>query len=183
MTIKLPQPPPDGERILRERGRLRAGTSSTGDGVFATRPHRVYAVGRDALLGDQLLEAAQPTAWRYLLVNGEAALSAAELLQSDDGSLTFAETNSGPFVQSTADVLAAAERLDDVEREDFELRLLRVPSVYLVALWLYSDTSSLVLPLSPAPGGLEVGHPYSPDEVLAALKPLAQTQADFDAGA
>jgi hypothetical protein len=132
-------------------------------------------------LRNELLEAAKPIAWRYLLVNEDTALSAAELIEREDGTLTFAEMNTGPFVQATADIVAAAERLDEVSRGDFELRLLRVPSVYLVALWLRGNDADLLLPLPPAPDGLDAGHVYSPTEILVILRPQAQSRADFDA--
>lgn len=185
MSITLPQSPAGADALLREHnfgvsaGKKMA-SASVGSDLSITRPHRVYSVARDAIVGGELLSAAQPIAWRYVLVNSDSALAAAELIEDAGGGLSFSDINYGPFVQATADVLIAAEKLDDVQRGEFELRLLRIPSVYLVAVWLHGDGTDLLLPLAPAPVGLEAGRVYGPQEVLEAIKSRAETAAALD---
>lgn len=187
MPIHLPLPPAPGRELLAKhgfgtvsRGRFAAAADSTPQSV--TRPHRVYTIGRDALLRDELLSAARPVAWRYLLVTQDAAISAAELNVTGDGELVFSEVNEGPFVQATIETLSAAEALDEVQRGDFELRLLKIPAVYVVALWLHSDTSDLIVPMTPVPAGVSSGHVYSPTDLLEALRPLALRSPNEERG-
>jgi hypothetical protein len=177
MGIRNPQPPAGGDDLVSRRldlgrggQRLRVASEATGESALQiAQPHRVYVVPGEALERGQLLDAAEPVAWRYLLVDTENAFAAAEVQQRGDGPLVFSEMNEGPFVQSTADVLLRAERLDDVQRGDFELRLLKIPSRYLVALWLHAETADLILPLSPAPSSLEAGRAYTSGELANAL--------------
>ncbi len=178
MPIHLPPPPTPGRELLSQhgfgttsRGRFSAAADSTPQ--YVTQPHRVYTIGREAILRDVLLSTAVPVAWRYLLVTQEAAVSAAELSDKGDGGLAFSEVNDGPFVQATIEALTTAEALDEVQRGDFELRLLKIPAVYVVALWLHSETDDLIIPMAPAPRGVTAGRAYSADDLLQALRPLA----------
>jgi hypothetical protein len=76
-------------------------------------------------------------------------------------------------VTSTAAVIDELERLPEVTADDFELRLLKVPALHVVAAWLAGD-QRLAVPLAPAPGFLESGRPYSEPDFAEALRGPAQ---------
>lgn len=163
MAIHNPKAPQGGPEVIAELDSER-----TRREVQVAQPHRVYVVREDALKNGEWLAAAEPSTWRYLLIEKDAGFAAVELIERN-GALTFAAMEEGPFVQSTIDVLVRAERLDDVRRGDFELRLLKIPSRYLVALWLHSDARDLLLPLPPAPSGVEAARACTPDELINRL--------------
>ena len=55
----------------------------------------------------------------------------------------------------TATAIAAAQALPQVGLGSFELRLLRIPALYVMALWLHTPAAigELLLPLAPTPIG------------------------------
>lgn len=134
-------------------------------------PHPVYVLEHGRIRQGGHLDRARLTAWRYLLFVEEEAVAAAELALTDDGP-EFGGLNTGPFVQATIDALLFAETLDEVGEADFELRLLRSPSLLFTALWLHGPRD-LLIPLRRRPRilpNLVPGRAYSPGQVLDQLR-------------
>jgi len=146
----------------------------------------VYSVPLDALAQGKLLAAARQTGWRYLLVKDNAAVAEAELPVARRGAKAAASRASsltltqGPFAGATVDALHAAERLSQVARADYELRLLNVPAVYLVALWLHRADDDILIPMGNPPAGLKRNEPYREAAVIAALREPAGRTMRFD---
>jgi len=141
----------------------------------------------DALAQGKLLEAARQTSWRYLLIQDNAAVAEAELSVGRRGakgaagrSLEFVGLTHGPFAAATIDALDAAERLPQVASDDYELRLLKIPAVYLVALWLHGTREDILIPMGNAPGSLKSNQPYTESAVIAALRGPAEQAKRFD---
>jgi hypothetical protein len=124
-----------------------------------------------------LLAAAKQTGWRYLLVQNDEVVAEAELAGARSGAkgakgtthkgLEFAGLTHGPFTGATVDGLHAAERLPQIAKADYELRLLKVPAVYLVALWLHGGAGDILIPMGNPPGGLKKNGP-TPKRVSSA---------------
>lgn len=149
--------------------------------------HPVYFVPLDALTEGKLLKAAKQTSWRYLLVKGSAAIAEVELSSRSrhtkggrSHSLDFLRFTRGPFASATVDALHAAERLPQIARADYELRLLNIPAVYLVALWLHSAKDDILIPMGDPPAGLKRNEPYNEPAVIAALRDGAGRARRFD---
>ena len=62
---------------------------------------------------------------------------------------------------------------------DYELRLLKVPAVYLVALWLHRGGEDILIPMGDPPGSLKANRPYSEADVIAALRDIAIRNKQF----
>jgi hypothetical protein len=153
--------------------------------------HPVYFVPLNALAQGKLLDAATQTAWRYLLVQDNAAVAEAELSVPRRGAKTaktaktarpveFASLTHGPFAAATVDALSAAEQLPQVERDDYEMRLIKIPAVYFVALWLHGAKQDILVPMGDPPGGLERNKPYSEAQIIEALRGSAEQALRFD---
>lgn len=193
MPLRLPPPPPDGLEIIRAAlegllstpsptaRALSVGTEEdAGSGLATAAPHLVYFVGLDDMAQGRILSAARPTSWRYILLDGDRAHAAAELAINDDGEVEgFSHVDGGTFVESTVVGVAFAERLEASRGGDYELRLLSVPSLYLVALWLHG-TDDLLVPLAPAPGGLESERSYTEEQMFSALMELIERRTGLD---
>lgn len=148
--------------------------------VALSVPHPVYEVGLDDIARGHLTQATRLDGWRYLLVGGERALAAAEVAAVGDSSVRFSHFNEGPFVAATVDGLSAAERLPEVNSGTYEVRLLRIPALYLIALWLHDGKQDLFLPLEPVPNGVKPLQRYREKELVAALQSLSAKRARFD---
>ncbi|MEP7309189.1 MAG: hypothetical protein ABJA98_27105 [Acidobacteriota bacterium] len=104
-------------------------------------------------------------------------IAAAEAIQrTANAKPLFSNTNEGPFVASTAKAIEAAERLPEVEAGNYELAVLRVPALYVIALWLKGagakPPDDIFILLEPAPTGLTGGERLDVRDFNAALVAL-----------
>ncbi|MHB8547273.1 MAG: hypothetical protein ACYDAJ_10945 [Nitrosotalea sp.] len=143
--------------------------------------HAVYDLRTDEISKGGGLETAHLTGFRYLIKNAGAAVAAAEVHSDSSGNATLlANLNSGPFVKATAQAFDNLPSLDSVRAGSYEARLLRFSSIYLMAIWLKADTGGIdmIYPLAPAPNVLQAEKPYTVDNFLKAIRPLAQKRAE-----
>jgi hypothetical protein len=158
-----------------------------------SEPHPVYVATLDDLASGKLLAAARQTGWRYILVQHDEVVGEAELTtgrsrakgakkgakRTSHARLEFAGLTHGPFAGATVDGLHAAERLPQVEKADYELRLLKVPAVYLVALWLHGGNEDILVPLGQPPAGLKKNKAYTEAAVIRALRATVVRTKEF----
>jgi hypothetical protein len=114
------------------------------------------------------------TGWRFLIRSGERAVAAADAKLTED-SWTFSHFFEGPYIAATENALRQAEALSTHHQP----RLLSVPQLYMLTLWLHADTgadvsdagsapgpSDLLVPLAPAPPGIAAHRPHRVSELL-----------------
>lgn len=119
-----------------------------------SQPHQVFTLGLSDLLAGNGLNTMRPTGWRYLIQDGDNALAAAEAVSTGAGDEhVFSTFNEGPFVASTAAALKSVQGLPQVAAGSFEPRLLHVPAIHAMGLWLHNAEAGndLVVPLAPSP--------------------------------
>ncbi|MFF1480443.1 hypothetical protein ACFVYD_23275 [Streptomyces sp. NPDC058301] len=113
--------------------------------------------------------------WRFLISDGEGVVAAADTMLTPDG-WAFSHFFEGPYLASTQRALRQAEALTT----DFEPRLLSVPELYMLTLWLRRDTTAdpasgaldpadLLVPLAPAPPGICAHRPHRVSELLPVM--------------
>jgi hypothetical protein len=185
MALRAPEPPDDsvtavraGLTSLTQAGRFTIPEQPTvaAEDLELTRPHRAYLLGLDDLQAGRALEAARPTGWRYLVLHAGAPVALAETVLDRDGNHLLAQVNYGPFAAGSARAFDAAEEL---EATDTEARLLHVPALHFLALWLHEDTPEAVLvPIAPTISGITANQPYPAAELLADLSERARAQVD-----
>lgn len=145
-------------------------------------PHPVFTIGLRTVDGTDPLPRARGTAWRFLVRSGARPVAAAEVVNKK-GEAIFSHTNEGPFVEGTVRALEAVEPMDRVRSGNFELALLRVPALYVMALWLRDRSqngSDLVVPMDPAPAGMPTNRPLSGEEFGALLGELRRIRGESD---
>jgi len=71
----------------------------------------------------------------------------------------------------------AAEELPQVLENDYELRILRIPSVYFYGLWLWRRDDAWLIPAAPAPAALRPNSAYREAELIDRLRDLAKERA------
>jgi hypothetical protein len=113
--------------------------------------------------------------WRFLIRSGDRALAAAETRLTPDG-WAFSHFFEGPYIASTERALRQAE----VMQQPYQPRLLSIPGLYMLALWLHGDCAAdaatgrlaatdLLVPLAPAPPGIAAHRPHRAAELLPVL--------------
>ncbi|UGQ10776.1 hypothetical protein LO772_28765 [Yinghuangia sp. ASG 101] len=139
-------------------------------GLTAVRPHRVFEIDIADLTATGGVDAARPVGWRWLVHDGLHTVGAVEITDRGTGQ-QHARFTEGPFATGTDAALATLRALPHVERGHFELRLLHIPGLYTVALWLADlvGRDDLLVPLAPAPPGVQPLRPYPADELAATL--------------
>jgi hypothetical protein len=142
-----------------------------------TTPHEVYQLDLDAVKANQGVAAAKPIAWRYLAPTAAPDRAVAAEVHLRANTHAFAGWNEGPFVRGFSDQIQNVAADPDIQRGDFEPRLLRVPALYIVATWLRDRKSGhdIFIPLAPANPAVEPGRHYSRNEFEAALARAAMT--------
>ncbi|WP_327391663.1 hypothetical protein OG533_02040 [Streptomyces sp. NBC_01186] len=125
------------------------------------------------------------TGWRFLVRDTGAEqgdtrspaphAGTAEAVLTPDG-WAFGQFRQGPYVMSTVRALRQAEALPT----PYQPRLLSVPELYMLTLWLHRDISAdpsagspdpadLLIPLAPAPPGIAPHQPHRVDALLPVL--------------
>ncbi|CAL9371729.1 hypothetical protein [Streptomyces sp. enrichment culture] len=124
------------------------------------------------------------TGWRFLLrdegATGESPGAAvwagtAEAVPTADG-WAFGQFRQGPYVLSTVRAVRQAEALS----VPYQPRLLSVPELYMLTLWLHRDVAAdpaegvpdpadLLIPLAPAPPGIAPHKTHRVDALLPLL--------------
>ncbi|NEA68615.1 hypothetical protein [Streptomyces sp. SID12488] len=115
------------------------------------------------------------TGWRFLIRAGDRAVAAAETMLTPDG-WAFSHFFEGPYIASTERALRQAETM----KQPYQARLLSVPGLYMLTLWLHGDITAdgaeghlaatdLLVPLAPAPPGIAAHRPHRVAELLPVL--------------
>ncbi|WP_225802392.1 hypothetical protein [Streptomyces sp. NK15101] len=113
--------------------------------------------------------------WRFLIRSGDRAIAAADTMLTPDG-WAFSHFFEGPYVSATEQALLQAEALPVT----YQPRLLSVPELYMLTLWLHSGpetdgtagtpaAADLMVPLAPAPPGIAAHRPYQVADLLPVL--------------
>jgi hypothetical protein len=187
MTLRAAEVSPENIEEVRSHlsglaGRARYSERALGGadpaGVALAAPHDVYTLGLDQLAAGVTIDDAQPVAKRFLIMEDDAAIASAEIAP-EGGSF---QSNEGPFVGATAKAIHDAERDPELADGEYELRVLRLPALYLMAVWLKDEhgDGDVVIPLDPAPEPLEANRRYAPRELLPELERMGARQREFD---
>ncbi|MFF7976409.1 hypothetical protein [Streptomyces sp. NPDC007905] len=135
-------------------------------------PLPVYVLDRITAQG---LSATRLAGWRFLIRCGDRAVAAADTMLTPDG-WAFSHFFEGPYIASTERALQQAEAL----QQPYQPRLLSVPGLYMLTLWLHGDVAAdpgeghpaatdLLVPLAPAPPGISAHRPHRVAELLPVL--------------
>ncbi|MFD6435356.1 hypothetical protein [Streptomyces venezuelae] len=123
-------------------------------------------------------QATSPTrlaGWRFLIRCAERSVAAADTILTPDG-WAFSHFFEGPYIASTERALRHAEAMP----MPCQPRLLSVPELYMLTLWLHRDctddgaegtlaATDLLVPLAPAPPGIAAHRPHRVAELLPML--------------
>ncbi|BAG22982.1 hypothetical protein ACIQUZ_34640 [Streptomyces griseus] len=115
------------------------------------------------------------TAWRFLIRSEGRAVAAADTVLTPDG-WAFSHFFEGPYLASTELALRQAEGSSTA----CQVRLLSIPELYMLTLWLHGDTEAdpaegvlaptdVLVPLAPAPPGIAAHRPHRVADLLPVI--------------
>lgn len=114
-------------------------------------------------------------AWRFLIRSEGRAVAAADTVLTPDG-WTFSHFFEGPYLASTE----LAVRQAETSATACQARLLSIPELYMLTLWLHGDTEAdpaggvlapadVLVPLAPAPPGIAAHRPHRVADLLPVI--------------
>ncbi|MFE3666743.1 hypothetical protein ACFXOR_27870 [Streptomyces sp. NPDC059164] len=114
-------------------------------------------------------------AWRFLIRSEGRAVAAADTVLTPDG-WTFSHFFEGPYLASTE----LAVRQAEASSTGCQARLLSIPELYMLTLWLHGDTTAdpsggvlaptdVLVPLAPAPPGIAAHRPHRVADLLPVI--------------
>ncbi|WP_103533301.1 hypothetical protein [Streptomyces sp. SM11] len=114
-------------------------------------------------------------AWRFLIRSEGRAVAAADTVLTPDG-WTFSHFFEGPYLASTE----LAVRQAEASATACQARLLSIPELYMLTLWLHGDTEAdpaggmlapadVLVPLAPAPPGIAAHRPHRVADLLPVI--------------
>jgi hypothetical protein len=192
MPIRIPEAPPRSvaaveatlARLLAEpQFRRRAKLVARVDQVplSLSTPHQVFSVEVEELRRGGL-DTAEPTSLRFIVLQGDRALGSAETRLDERGLPgSFANVAQGAEVEGFVDGLLRAERLPQIDEDDYELRALRVNELHLQAVWLRGASGrEFIVPAEPSYPPFRSGEPLDADEFLRLVEEAARSLPDTE---
>ncbi|MFH9612066.1 hypothetical protein [Streptomyces sp. NPDC017448] len=136
-------------------------------------PLPVHVLGR--ITADRTAPLTRLAAWRFLIRSEGRPVAAADTVLTPDG-WTFSHFFEGPYLASTE----LAVRQAEASATACQARLLSIPELYMIALWLHGDTEAdpaggllapadVLVPLAPAPPGIAAHRPHRVADLLPVL--------------
>ncbi|MFI1188163.1 hypothetical protein [Streptomyces californicus] len=136
-------------------------------------PLPVHVLGR--ISADRTAPPTHLAAWRFLIRSEGRPVAAADTVLTPDG-WTFSHFFEGPYLTSTELAVRQAES----SAAPWQARLLSIPELYMIALWLHGDTGAdpaggvlaptdVLVPLAPAPPGIASYRPHRVADLLPVI--------------
>ncbi len=178
MRITFPPCPPGILSSLRGAGPAMAlftdlrglGLNVTSGRIEAGEPHRVYYIPPREMLRSRSLDTARALAWRMSHMAGGMPFSTEVDLFANPRNEQITMVNRGPYAGAPSRQIP--QLLASATEGDFELRMLRIPEIKLMAIWLHSPRLDIVVPVAPVTPPLDGAREYGIDDLLHALAPV-----------
>jgi hypothetical protein len=176
MALKIPPPSKEATQALSALADfLRPGDPSPTDRV---RPvgQPFFTVGLEQLAnGEEILPAA-PTGWRFLIRGEYGQAVAADVNTRSGVKPKMSSLWRGAQIQKVAEAIDELEKLPEVEKQDYELRILRIPGLHIEAFWLRSPAGGpvLVVPFLGLAEELQLMRPYPAEEFRQIVQRMAK---------
>ena len=140
-------------------------------------PQPIYTSTINALLAGRLLADAYLSGWQYVLISGEQPQGVIEVSDKPAGGespMTFDVLRSREYAEAMNNVIRHAEEIEG----EYDLRILRVPAIYLLAVWLQAGRENWLLPLVPPSSQSLMGGIFSEGDLAKKLEHLASKRRD-----
>jgi hypothetical protein len=157
MAISLPKPPPAFDQVVARAvgstsaaGHLKmAAMGGAGAAVQQSAPHRLFSVELQDLAQGKGIDAARPVGWRTFLVDGQSVVGLAEVAERGGALANEASVFEGALVERSSEAIEAADQSGAGAADPYELRILQVPALHVLAAWLHGPKDLFVPVMGP----------------------------------
>lgn len=149
------------------------------DGGAQNIPHKIYNLNRDQILAKKGLAAAQLVGWRYIVKDDANQFHVAEVSTNDASEKhSFNSFNEGAHLNGFLAQFNNFSHNEALTGSDYELNVLRIPSCYVMAIWLKEKAGKdLFIALEPLQAGFTAGHVYSSADFMHIVEGIAADMA------
>ncbi|MCC6460038.1 MAG: hypothetical protein IT260_06190 [Saprospiraceae bacterium] len=161
----------------KRAGRKRAAKSRSEEDEGALLSHAVYHASAADLASAQGLKNARQVAWRHFHYHPKEGYVAHEIRIGDQpGEHHFSAVHAGQMVEQMRALGPTIESLQELEKDNYEVALLRLSALKTVAIWLRGSQrkNDYLIPLKPCFHGLVAGQLYTSKDFLAIVKKVAR---------
>jgi hypothetical protein len=126
------------------------------------------------------IKKARHTGWRLVVDRDEDDAVSVEIGIDQDDNPAFNGINMGPYVAATKLALSSAAKTIP-EQHDLLVRMLRLPQIYVYALWLHDEANAnndVIIPMAPAPAELPSGQTMTVAAFEDVIADLAKERLD-----
>jgi hypothetical protein len=152
MTIRTPQGPAGGRSVIAAaladiRGNPEVSLALAKGAPEALDPIRTYTVDLGAVVAGDVMGAAKPAGWSYLVTFGDGDdMAIAELSGIPSSKVQFQSLTRGHIALRLAEALRVAEQVAGRETAESDVRLLDIPPIYISAVWLHGKKRDRFIP-------------------------------------
>lgn len=132
----------------------------------------VYHLGLSDIAESPDIKKSVQTGWHYMLKQNDVTVAHAETVIDPNGKNLFAAISEGPIVEGTAKAITATEGQNKIKVGNFEVRLLFIPALHIISLWLADEKgkADFVVPIEPTPAFLTPNELIPLNEFLITLQ-------------
>ena len=140
--------------------------------LFTTLP--VYNLGLSDITAGLSLSSAIQTGWRSLVGADAGVYAISDVHTNATTGPVFAQVNTGPFVKGLDEALKVAQSDTHLAANQYEVRVLVIPALYVTALWLVSGGEAMVVPVDPCPPYLKANTVISEPDFINTILPVGR---------
>ncbi len=182
MAITYPKAPEGGAQIVHTKAEglhrtHRIFGEARMEDLTTAEPHRWYGVPLGTLASGSLLSAATSKSWRHIFIRGTKAVGVGALSdpRPETGNMLMCTgLYDTCFAAETLKALEEAQKLPQIQKQDYEVRFLSIIGIYFFAVWLHAKSDDIVIPLPPTYGRMNAYQPYSEHQIIKLLKKTAE---------
>jgi hypothetical protein len=111
----------------------------------------LYYIGLSDISEKKDINEAKNTGWLYQLKQNDEIVANAVTIIEPNGEHLFSAINEGPLVTGIVKGIKAAEEQSQLKTEDFEVRVLIIPAIYIASLWFVgkNNKTNYIMPIEP----------------------------------
>jgi hypothetical protein len=145
-------------------------------------PHRVYFMDLTDVATGRDLKSVQIGPWRHFVTRRGAMGESLDVVAvaNAGGRHRVLHKTSGTAVAKSGLAIKRALADPDLQEGLYELRVLSIPALSINAIWLYSASGSILIPVGVTSPTLELGRKYPESEFLNAIRNRAQARLAFN---